>query len=295
MRPDVPLSTQGEMNMLSLKDAVTRLKRYSAETEFSGATVIKARNALEQSGFAYIAGQELATCCGYSDLSVLQSAADKAPVDPYSDGLRRRYYRTAILYPWTMAIHFDDVFIGADGTKFVPYYQAAEINSEANGTERRFPPLPTVLEHDRMLLALIRAFFAMLPGEMIERRLPIRVGIHLIRLFSDGRRIALPSPNTLHTDGEPWTAITLIDRVNVTHGTAKSFVARRDRRGNQPQDVSPEDIYFERTLSTPLESVIVDDARVSHAVTGCLGADGKEGWRTSLLIDFSPMYPLRTR
>jgi hypothetical protein len=104
----------------------------------------------------------------------------------------------------------------------------------------------------------------------------------------------VPSPNTLHTDGEPWTAIILIDRFNVAPGSAKSYIARRRCRYRQPQDLNPEDIFFERTLSKSLETVIVDDARVSHAVTGCLGASCQSGWRTSLLIDYSSMKPDRT-
>jgi hypothetical protein len=271
-----------------------RLKRIPVDPRVQRGNIVRHRDLLEQEGYVHIDGTDVETLCGGVNLYALAAAAAAAPIDPYSNGMRRRYYRTATFYPWTGTVRFDDTFTDAAGVQFVPYYQAATINGDAGGAERRFAPLPGDLERDAALLGLIRSFFEILPGDMIEHRLPIRIGLHLIRLFSDGRRIALPSPNTLHTDGEPWTAITLIDRVNVSSNSARSFVARRDCRERQPHEIDPDDILFQGTLAKTLETVIVDDARVSHAVTGCLGANGKPGWRTSLLIDYSSMHPFRT-
>lgn len=253
------------------------------------------RNALEKEGFVHIAGADMRGACGeVGGMERLLEAANQAPGDAHSNGLRRRYYRTATLQPWSGSLRFDDCFIDPDGRSYVPYYQSSGVNADQGGKERRFDPLPNDLEANPLLRALIYMLFSVVPGQMIEQRLPVRVGIHLIRLMSDGRRIALPSPNCLHTDGEPWTAIILIDRWNVTQTTARNFVARRQCKGAQPQDVNSDDILAAVTMTEALETIMIDDARVAHSVSGCLGIDGNVGWRSSLLIDFSPMYPERT-
>jgi hypothetical protein len=283
-----------ELPMRANPISVFHLKRRPVEPEVRQGKITKFRDLLEQEGHVHLEGAAVVDLLERVSLHALGAAADAAPQDPYGQGMRRRFYRTATLYPWTGNIRFDDPFIGANGVQFVPYYQPRAINGDADGKERRFAPLPDELEKDATLLAMIRLFFSLLPGDMIERRLPARVGLHLIRLFSDGRRIALPSPNSLHTDGEPWTAIVLLDRVNVSAHSAKSFVASRHCRGKQPQEIDPDDVLVEKTLTETLETIIIDDARVSHAVTGCLGANSKPGWRTTLLIDFSSLHPFRT-
>jgi hypothetical protein len=259
------------------------------------ADLIRHREALECEGFVHVTSQDMQLLCGQAfGLPALIEAANAAPDDPDGRGLRRRLYRTASFQPWSGTVRFDDSFAANDGRQYVPYYQAPTVNTDQGGKERRFTPLPDHLESNALLKRLIHVLFLMIPGQMIERRLVVRVGLHLIKLFSDGRRIALPSPNCLHTDGEPWTALVLIDRENVTPNSATNFIASRHCKGSQPQDISPHEVICEITMKAPLETTMVDDSRLSHSVTGCLGANGQPGWRTSLLIDFSPMRPERT-
>jgi hypothetical protein len=82
--------------------------------------------------------------------------------------------------------------------------------------------------------------------------------------------------------------------VNVTRNSARNVIAKRACAGLQIQDIADDDRLYEATLTEPLESLYCDDARVSHGVNGVLGANGSEGWRTSLLIDFSDFRLVRT-
>lgn len=268
------------------------VKRWDASS-LAYKTVQRHRLTLEQESFVHVPASDMATLCNHASLTGIKAAADAAPPDPHSSGGRNRFYRTAEYQPWSRRFRFHDPFWSRGGW-YVPYFQAEATNSDQGGKERRFAPLPDALEEDPLLIAAVSTIESWIPGEMIERRLPLRVGVHLIRLWSDGRRRALPSPPHLHTDGEPWTAIMLVDRENVTEDSARNFIAKRQCYGLHPRDIDPDDMIQEITMRTPLETILVDDARVSHHVCGVQGAHGQPGHRTSLLIDFSPSWPERT-
>ena len=248
---------------------------------------------LERDGFAFVPGEHIAMLTAGADLAPLLDASRNLPVDPTSDGLKFRVYRTATYFPWDGSLRFDPAFEHR-GQLYVPYFQPLTINQAEGGRERRFPPVPPHLEQDPLLQRLVRRLFSLIPASMIEHRLPVRVGIHIIRLFSDGWRVSLAAPNYVHCDGEPWTAIINLERSNVTDWSATNMVARRHCAGIRMQDVLSEDILYRGVMQTPLDTAIVDDARVAHAVSGVLGSDNSPGWRTSLLIDFSDIRLYRT-
>ena len=252
--------------------------------------LIAARDRLEGEGWVHVEGEMVWSLTGHADPARLMETIKDLPVDPYGDGQRQRLYRTAQYYPWARMLTFEPTFPGPDGEK-VPYYQSAATNADAQGDERRFHPIPDELAS--LCVFCGRAFgvvacaYQMIPGGYIEARLPVRVGVHIVRLNSDGRRICTSSPNTLHVDGEPWTAVLLLERANIHDRSARSYISTRGWAGYQPQDIPDTDILAKLTLTQPFELLMVDDSRVAHSVTGALGADGKPGWRTAMLIDFS--------
>ena len=177
---------------------------------------------------------------------------------------------------------------------FVPYLQSASIAPDYAGVERRIAPLPDEFTHDASLLAIIRVLFMLIPRGAFHPRFPVRVGVHPFLLISDGQSAALPSPNYLHTDGEPWTAIVLLERENLESDSGRNVIAEWHCRGQRTHDVRPGEIIATVLLGTPLDALIVNDSRVAHAVTACLGRDGRPGWRTTLAVDFSALLPQRT-
>lgn len=258
-------------------------------------TIIRHRNHLDREGYDHVSAAETLLMLGQGDLTAIVNAADSAPADPYDPyGLRRRFYRKGCYHPSAGQLVFYPPKYDRDNRPYAEYLQAERINMDANGRARRFSPLPDELENDETLQKLVRIIFEMLPGDLIDRRREQEVGLHLTRLYSGGRQRAAPSPYWLHTDGEPWTSIILIDHYNVGRGSAVNYVAERSCRGKQPQDCDRDDILATISMQTPFEMILVDDARVSHHVTGVHGADCNPGWRTSLLIDFSPLRPERT-
>ncbi len=282
------------MDTMSL-DSPVLLRRQPALSAIGRSVNVKCRERLDRFGFVHVASADTQRMGTDLNLTAISAAAALAPRDPNdSHGLRHRLYRTGDYQPHSGTMRFDDVFYAQDGSPYVPYYQEQCINPDAAGQARHFPPLPDALEQDGTLRQLVQIIFDMVPGDLIDRKRKQAIGIHLVKLWSDGRQRAIPSPPHLHTDGEPWTAIILVDRVNCARGSAVNYVAKRHCRGNQPQDCDSDDILAAITMHTPLEMVMVDDARVSHHVSGVHGADCLPGWRTSLLIDVSPLYPERT-
>lgn len=276
-------------------DSPVLLPRQPALSPIARDLSVKYRNRLDQSGLVHVAATDTQRMGTDLDPTAIAMAAAEAPRDPNdSHGLRRRLYRTGVYQPHSGTMRFDDVHLGQDGSPYVPYYQEASINSDAAGQARRFAPLPDRLEQNGTLRQLVRIVFEMIPGDLIDRHRNQAIGMHLTQLWSDGRQRAMPSPPHLHTDGEPWTAIILIDRVNCAQGSAVNYIAKRHCRGKQPQDCDRDDIIAAITMHTPLEIIMVDDARVSHHVSGVHGANGMPGFRTTLLIDVSPLHPERT-
>ena len=251
------------------------------------------RGRFDRHGYVHVSGPDMQTLTGHTDNRPLLEVANDMPLDPYGGGQRRRLYRTAMFYPWAGELRFDPVFRGPGGS-YVPYFQDQSLNGDQGGHERRFCPVPDRLETDQLLRRLISILYHLIPKGLIESRLPIRTGIHFIRLSSDGREACVPSPNTVHVDGEPFTAIVLIDRVNVTKHSAGNIIAKRHCAGLQAQDIAEDDRLYEATLTEPLEFIYCDDARVAHGVSSVLGAGESNGWRTSLLVDFSDIRLVRT-
>lgn len=95
------------------------------------------------------------------------------------------------------------------------------------------------------------------------------------------------TPDCLHRDGQPYTAVHLVSRHDVTGGL--NYIAP-PRYSGRNVDELPADALTTFTLTEPLDSYIVDDAAVCHHVSAVGCAPGAaSGSRTVMLIDFSPI------
>jgi len=257
------------------------------------------RRELEREAFALRSGTRLreALAIGEADLDELIRAGRELPADPYdATGMRSRVYSQVVLCPWNGTLFWLPPFFDAQtGAPYTTYLQEASSNPEVGGIERRFAPVPYPLQENRAFCTLIRELWGAIPAWRAEGRgrAPVLVGSHISNLKSDGRRAAMPSPREIHVDGEPFTFVVLLERTpNLVGGV--SYVARRHCATKCVEDVSPSDILAEGTLSGPLDTLVVDDAAVSHTVSGVRTVDGKPGWRIVLFIDYSVLKPART-
>jgi hypothetical protein len=255
-----------------------------------------ARNLLELEGFAFVTGAQVQAAMGGADVATLVQAARLAPADPYDlTGSRFRRYHQATFFPWCSRIVSNPPF--EDGPNLAPYsayFQAKHFNIEYGNQRRRFAPFGDELLSNPALLALTNICFRLIPRWRLkgDGRWPVLVGMHLVRLQSDGRRAAVATPNHAHQDGEPFTFVIMLERDNIVGGV--SYIVQARCAGRHPDDLLDCEVLATGTLTEPLDIAAVDDARVAHHVTGVLGADGRPGSRSVLLLDYSELHPTRT-
>jgi hypothetical protein len=266
-----------------------RLPQFSPE-------LIAARQQLETDGFAIAAGTAVRSVLGeHFDLMEILEAVRAAPVDRYDrTGSRQKLYSQVIRHPnGTLSVlpPCDD---GANSASYTTYFQALHFNREFGNLKRQFAPFPATVLGNPTLQVLINLCFAMIPQWRLkgDARNSVFVGVHGQRLKSDGRRAVMSSPPHLHIDGEPHTFVVMLERDNVIGGV--SYVALPEAAGKSPEDIDPSWILARGTLMNPLDILAVDDERVSHHVTGVLGANRRPGSRSVLLLDYSEIDLTRT-
>jgi hypothetical protein len=169
------------------------------------------------------------------------------------------------------------------------YFQSARLNPDQGGKQRKFAallPEQTLNHFFRTTIGICSA--------VVPRRNPTQpeyVNGHLVQVIATPGQPGISSPPVLHRDGEWITFAFLVERRNVTGG--ENVIATLGSANREPRDVSPTDILERFTLENPWEGYVVDDQKVTHYVdsifldevaAGC-------GWRTVLLIDFTPAIP----
>lgn len=224
----------------------------------------------------------------------LQRVASNMPRDAYARGVQRsRLYGKAYLHPdlpLEGGLFFQRPRLYRDGRFGISFEQAARYNPEEGGVRRVFEPIPEMLFANAAIRRLIDFTFACTTFDEDERAGMIQVGLHIVRLEAGETEPATASPDCIHTDGEPYTCAILLDRVNARGG--ENYVTDLIHQHKRPHEVPEQGIRACFTLEKPLESYIVMDTRVAHYVAPVRRADASvAGYRTVMLIDFTPMSP----
>ena len=139
------------------------------------------------------------------------------------------------------------------------------------GEERVFAPIASeVLLHEgmRALVGLDARIATAVSGVTAWE-----VGVHLVRILAEPGGEGEPTPEGRHRDGHCFVGMHLL---------------RRERCGGGLSTVHPEGGAPVRlTLLDPLDSMFVDDARVTHEVSP-ISPLGGTGVRDMLLVDLNP-------
>lgn len=134
-----------------------------------------------------------------------------------------------------------------------PHFQSLAYNPLQGDIERWFEPVLPSVAANPVLHAILdfgRDFFSRLAPAVHEWRMEL----HQFRIEANADAPGEPTPEGVHRDGVDYVLVLLIDRYNIASGTTTIQTAAG----------SDVDSF---TLSTPLESVLVDDRRVHHGVT----------------------------
>lgn len=134
-----------------------------------------------------------------------------------------------------------------------PHYQSRDYNPLNGGIERWFEPVredigdgPSMRTILRFCQALFESFDATRPAWHIE--------LHQFRIEAKHDEAGRPTPEGMHRDGVDYVLVLLVDRRNIASGT--TTIHDLDKRA-----------LGSFTLTDPLDSALVDDARCYHGVT----------------------------
>jgi hypothetical protein len=205
---------------------------------------------IAREGFAFASGASMREAIGAGpcvhDWSAFAASWDDLPLDTHlPDGHRYRRRRHATL----SARAGEEVF---RVEPHQPHYQGLEYNRLVGGIERWFEPMRPGIVTGETFKRIV-AFCLRLFGGM-RTDADWHIEAHQFRIEARADAAGLPTPEGVHRDGVDYVLVMLVDRVNIESGTTTIH--------------APDGKFLGRfTLATPLDSALVDDARVAHGVT----------------------------
>jgi hypothetical protein len=154
-----------------------------------------------------------------------------------------------------------------------PHYQSKDYNKLQGGIERWFEPIVPVIGAGPSLQAILR-FSHDLFGTMSPEVRAWRVEVHQFRIEARPDEPGQPTPEGVHRDGVDYVLVLMVRRTNIAQGT--TTIHDLDGR-----------LLGSFTLADPLDSALVDDARVFHGVTAVEPIDpGRPAHRDVLVVTF---------
>jgi hypothetical protein len=154
-----------------------------------------------------------------------------------------------------------------------PFLQRKGFNQLHGDIEREFARLPARSLENVFLRELVKFDFGQFSprNDLIEK--PWEVGIHEIRIVAKPGEAGKPTPEGRHRDGYNFIAMHLIRRRNIVGGVTTLY-----GNGNK--------ILQALTLLDPLDSLYVEDTRVTHDVTPVHSENQTRGIRDVLVVTY---------
>ncbi|WP_238947839.1 2OG-Fe dioxygenase family protein [Caldimonas brevitalea] len=246
------------------------------------------RAALQQRGWARFDATDMQVAVDEAaDLQRLTEYARSLPVDRFGTGGRHRSYAEGILTPRRKTIAWKAGARTPDGRVEIAYVQHSEFQPEHGGVVRNFART----REDILALPLVHRliWYDLSLTPMFDAEGDLLCGFHMIRMQATPGAVARITPDCLHQDGQPFTAVHLVERSHAEGGV--NFIAPPRYTGRQFDEV-PSHLLSAFVLGSPLQSYIIDDAAICHQVTAVSCSPGaSHGTRTVILIDFSPLNP----
>ena len=226
---------------------------------------------IRRAGFAFVEAPEMGVLLEMAGLSDWQSFAaswDDLGVDTYmADGGRYRRRRFAA---------FRATPDGITRKPHQPHYQSRDYNPLNGGLERWFEPVTEAAGRHPALTAILQTSHALFDRmTQAELRPPAwHVEIHQFRIEARVGEEGRPTPEGMHRDGVDWVLVLMVRRENVASGETTIYDLVKRPLGSF-------------TLTTPLDSALVDDSRVYHGVTPVVPLDpATPAYRDVLVVTF---------
>lgn len=150
-----------------------------------------------------------------------------------------------------------------------PHFQSRDYNSLNGDVQRWFDPVEQAVV-DNGVMQSILAFCA----DSFALSTPQHVELHQFRIEACPGELGRPTPEGMHRDGVDWVLVMLIERRNVGAGVTR--IGSPDGKA-----------LGEFTLTTPADTMLIDDHRIVHGVTEIHPVDPDQpAWRDALVVTF---------
>jgi hypothetical protein len=226
---------------------------------------------IEHDGFAFVRAPEMMRIldeAGLRDWEAFAASWDDLGMDTYmADGGRYRRRRFGV---------FRAASGGIVRKAHQPHYQSRDYNTLNGGIERWFEPVTDAIARHPALTAILRTSHALFdrltPTEL--RPEAWHVEIHQFRIEARDGEEGRPTPEGMHRDGVDWVLVLMVRRENVASGETTIYDLVKRPLGSF-------------TLTAPLDSALVDDARVYHGVTSVVPLEPLHpAYRDVLVVTF---------
>lgn len=230
---------------------------------------------IRRDGYAFVAAPDMQALLqdrGLRDWKSFARSWDDLGTDLYmADGGRYRRRRYAA---------FATTANGIVRKPHQPHYQSRDYNPLNGGIERWFEPITDAVAAHPALVSILRACHALFDSLSVVTGPPPpwHVEVHQFRIEAQPNQKGHPTPEGMHRDGVDWVLVLLIARENIAQGTTTIYDVAKHPVGSF-------------TLSTPFDSVFVNDHRVYHGVTPVEPADRSNfAARDVLVVTFRQDY-----
>jgi len=208
------------------------------------------RDSLARAGYAFVEASEMRAALGrfgtLADFPSFAESWNELQVDTYmGDGGRYRRRRFGV---WSAGRQGE-----IERGKHQPHYQGVNYNTLNGGIERWFEPIKPEIATGASFTTILeycRSLFSKLAPDT-ERW---HIEAHQFRIEAKTGEQGKPTPEGLHRDGVDWVLVLLVNRRNIQSGTTTIHDLDKRTLGSF-------------TLTDPLDSALVDDARCYHGVT----------------------------
>lgn len=243
----------------------------------------RVRAHLRQHGWArFNLAENIPVELDHTDLRSLAIYSQDLPLDQFGGSRRYRAYAEGEMDPRRRTITWRPGRVNERGGEEIDYVQSSEFQPEHGDEIRTFQK---ICDHVLSLpLVSTTMWFDYGLTPFADELRPVTCGFHLINLRPAHGQSARVTPDCFHQDGQPYTAVHLVQRDHVQGGI--TYVAPPVFVGHSLESVSVSEMTG-FTLDAPLDSYVVNDLAVVHYVSAVEAISNvKDGCRIVMLIDF---------
>ena len=207
---------------------------------------------IESAGFSFAPASSMESWLqalsphGLSDWELFQASWNDMPRDTYmADGgrYRRRRHATLSAVAGNGEIRLEP---------HQPHYQSLDYNPLNGGLARYFEPMPREIVLGSTVQSVLR-FCQRVFGHFMPD-VAWHIELHQFRIEAQQGETGKPTPEGVHRDGVDFVLVMMVKRHNISSGTTTMHDLEKRTLDSF-------------TLTQPLDSAIVDDARCLHGVT----------------------------